>query len=584
MSADDAIPTEMQAMAMNVQSSPTDLLVAAIKAGNNATCQSMLVQFPQAVHGKDSQDGATPSHWAALFGNVELLEAFAEEGASFDAKVASSGMQPIHWASTHGRVDVVKFLLKHGCGINSTDIKQTTPLVIAAQYDHTVLVFFLVKEGADISLLDDCQDSALHWACYKGNLQTAALLHYLGLPADAADSYGSTPLHLAAARNAPHVIEYLIDESTSSVERLVGLKDNKGRTPLDIAKERGHPLAIRLLNGVTPSLRTRLVTLVNGQDGSRLLMYFYLGNVAFCYAYYFYAIAPYVGTPTQHNAFLLVSALMQACWLMIHNASPGEIDMTAKGHKAYEEALAGASAGSFGDQTAMPPLCHTCRIVKPLRSKHCSVAKKCVPMFDHFCPYIGNTIGGGNYVFFVSFIFTGLVDALLSVVGAAMYLLTVDKLAPLHWFYLVDMSCVLAMAILMNQYHLSLILRNLTTNEDMNKHRYAYLRDDLNKYRNPFSQGACGNVRECLGRRAAVLENPYVHSDLYKEVLKADGMEMGRLDSMEGGETARLNKRGHDHNHAGGGGGAHDCDDEDYQHGHHQHGHGHGHGHSHSHR
>ena len=151
---------------------------------------------------------------------------------------------------------------------------------------------------------------------------------------------------------------------------------------------------------MTPSLRTRLVTLVNGQDGSRLLMYFYLGNVAFCYAYYFYAIAPYVGTPTQHNAFLLVSALMQACWLMIHNASPGEIDMTAKGHKAYEEALAGASAGSFGDQTAMPPLCHTCRIVKPLRSKHCSVAKKCVPMFDHFCPYIGNTIGGGNYVFF----------------------------------------------------------------------------------------------------------------------------------------------------------------------------------------
>ena len=56
------------------------------------------------------------------------------------------------------------------------------------------------KEGADISLLDDCSDSALHWAAYKGNLHTAALLHYLGLPADAADSYGSTPLHLAAAR------------------------------------------------------------------------------------------------------------------------------------------------------------------------------------------------------------------------------------------------------------------------------------------------------------------------------------------------------------------------------------------------
>ena len=62
---------------------------------------------------------------------------------------------------------------------------------------------------------------------YKGNQQTAALLHYLGLPADAADAYGSTPLHLAASRNAPHVIEYLIDESSTDTEKLVALKDNK---------------------------------------------------------------------------------------------------------------------------------------------------------------------------------------------------------------------------------------------------------------------------------------------------------------------------------------------------------------------
>ena len=309
--ASPAIPDAMAQMATNVQSSPTDLLCAAIKAQNTATCKSMLVQFPQAVHGKDSQDGATPAHWAALFGNLELIEAFAEEGAKLDATVASSGMQPIHWAATHGRVDIVKFLLKNGCDINATDVKHTTALVIAAQYDHTVLVFYLVKEGADISLLDDCHDSALHWASYKGNLQTAALLHYLGLPADAMDSYGSTPLHLAAARNAPHVIEYLIDESSASAEKLVAMKDNKSRTPLDIARERGHPLAIRLLQGASPSLRTRLVRMINGQDGSRLLMYFYLGNVTFCYVAYWKWISPYVGSELQHNAFFGLSVLMQ---------------------------------------------------------------------------------------------------------------------------------------------------------------------------------------------------------------------------------------------------------------------------------
>ena len=75
---------------------------------------------------------------------------------------------------------------------------------------------------------------------------------------------------------------------------------------------------------------------------------------------------------------------------------------------------------------------------------------------------------------------------------------------------------VLMMAVLMNHYHLILILRNLTTNEDMNKHRYAYLRNDVNRYHNPFSQGPCGNCREFVGRRAAVEENPYVHTELIK--------------------------------------------------------------------
>ena len=185
-----------------------------------------------------------------------------------------------------------------------------------------------------------------------------------------------------------------------------------------------------------------------------------------------------------------------------------------------------------------------------MRSKHCSTLKRCVPMFDHYCPYINNTIGGANYVYFVRFIFLGLVSSAFLVVGAVQYLLHVSMRNGLVWFFLFDMTLVLLMAIAMNNYHAILIMRNLTTNEDMNKHRYTYLRDDMNKFRNPFSRGGMGNCCEFLGRRSAVLANPHVHTEMFSE-MRLDGpsdLEMAEMPTDS--ETASLaHHHGHSHQH-----------------------------------
>ena len=182
------------------------------------------------------------------------------------------------------------------------------------------------------------------------------------------------------------------------------------------------------------------------------------------------------------------------CW----RGDPGTIDgATCRGalRRAYDAYFERLVDGTETGKTAS--LCHSCHVVRPKRSKHCRAARKCVMAFDHYCPYVGNTVGLYNYRYFYAYCAFFTAAALQWEFLAVAYLRARGRhyglIAAMAWFALF-----ICFGLAMVAYHTQLLSKNLTTNEHMNFGRYDHFRDAEGRPTNPFDMGVCANVADRL--------------------------------------------------------------------------------------
>ena len=151
----------------------------------------------------------------------------------------------------------------------------------------------------------------------------------------------------------------------------------------------------------------------------------------------------------------------------------------------------------------------SCHFYQPPRAHHCSVTDECIERFDHFCPWVGSTVGLRNYRFFVLFVyFTTLLG--IYVFGSSAYLVKLrydDTVSggepsvlkalgqePGAVVVMVYVFLVIWFVGGLSAFHSYLICTNQTTYE---KFRYSYSESDTN----PYDRGCLGNWAEVFCTR-----------------------------------------------------------------------------------
>ncbi|HUI96489.1 MAG TPA: ankyrin repeat domain-containing protein [Xanthobacteraceae bacterium] len=186
-------------------------------ANGHLDCVNLLLRPGADVNARDRNDNATALHWAAQEGHLDVVERLLAAGADIDGAGDLHEMGVIGWATCFQRVrtEVAELLLARGA-------KPTIFSAVALGRED--LVRALV--AADPALLRVQKMSRFE--------------------------HRRTPLHLAALKNRPAMVELLIALGADPTA-----KDSRGYTPLNFARTGTHASIVAMLTaaGADPGER-----------------------------------------------------------------------------------------------------------------------------------------------------------------------------------------------------------------------------------------------------------------------------------------------------------------------------------------
>ncbi|XP_048246405.1 ankyrin repeat domain-containing protein 50-like [Haliotis rufescens] len=181
-------------------------------------------------------NGLTPLMLAAQNGNYGVFEYLLSVGADM-TQIAHDGDHILSKACVGGNMDIVKYVvLKEHSLINKQRKDGRTALMWAAWHRKKTVFDYLLKEGADSSLVDVDGYNMLHYACFGGDTgMVNDAITNTSVDINTSDIYGRTAVMVAAACGYKDMVDLLFKKE-SDLSHI----DKTGNNILHVACLGGH--------------------------------------------------------------------------------------------------------------------------------------------------------------------------------------------------------------------------------------------------------------------------------------------------------------------------------------------------------
>jgi len=361
------------------------------------------------------ENGYTALHLAAFKNNFELTSLIITEAkkglglntgnkfSNFINEKTNEGYTPLHYATSNGNIKLVKLLMENGATLDVvTNLGKNVMHVAAESNQPSMLVYFLLYEGQDISFVDENGSTPLHWACYAGAFETVWYLLNLGANINAQDNVKFTPLHLAVSNNRVNIVKLLLQKGVDK-----NLTSNKNELPIDIARKKNYTEIVNLLDDKDYNPLCTLEHPTEYVQPKNIYKKFIFFMIIIPEIFIIFLVLPFLESVIYYLISIALFILCLLSYIFLLSKKPGFLinqQLIDECKESREEPL--KQLVKSGSDLKL--YCPSCYVIKNKECQHCFICDKCIQNMSHHCFWINKCIGKENKVVYILFIFNSL--------------------------------------------------------------------------------------------------------------------------------------------------------------------------------